>query len=188
MAKQSNTKVTSGDEVADPINNQLVTAHSPTPQVPDYLSYTKKELTAQLQAYNVSVRQDKTKDALANQLRQHFITNILPGLVKKHDGYLHYNGGNYRFYNQNKKGFMFKCSRYRHPNKTWTSRYAVTQAYKKMETKPKFDNCPAIMLVELTGAGTLSFPQLPPPFHQCGCLNSIQAIDLGYQDTLSRRV
>jgi hypothetical protein len=91
MAKQSNTKVSSGDEVADPINNQL--QHTPTPQVPDYLSYTKKELTAQLQAYNVSVSQDKTKDALANQLLQHFITNILPGLVQNHDGYLHYNIG-----------------------------------------------------------------------------------------------
>ena len=89
MAKQSNTKVSSGDEVAVAINNQL--QHTPTLQVPDFLSLSKKELTAQLQAYNVHARKDKTKDALANQLRQHYITKILPGLVKNHDGYLNYN-------------------------------------------------------------------------------------------------
>lgn len=181
MAKQSNTKVSSGDEVAVAINNQL--QHTPTLQVPDFLSLSKKELIAQLQAYNVHARKDKTKDALANQLRQHYITKILPGLVKNHDGYLNYNGGNYRFYYQKKNGFIFKCSRYRHPDKTWTSRYAVTKAYSEMASEPTFDNCPGTLFVQLTGAGTLSSPQLPPPFHQCGCLNSIQTMDLGYQDT-----
>jgi hypothetical protein len=101
---------------------------------------SKKELTAQLQAYNVHARKDKTKDALANQLRQHYITKILPGLVKNHDGYLNYNGGNYRFYYQKKNGFIFKCSRYRHPDKTWTSRYAVTKAYSEMASEPTFES------------------------------------------------
>jgi hypothetical protein len=58
MAKQSNTKVSSGDEVAVAINNQL--QHTPTLQVPDFLSLSKKELTAQLQAYSVHARKDKT--------------------------------------------------------------------------------------------------------------------------------
>ena len=181
MAKQSNTNCSSGDAVAVAINNQL--QHTPPLQVPDFLSLSKKELTAQLLAYNVCARQDKTKDALANELRQHYITKILPGLVKNHDGYLNYKGVNYRYYFQNKNGFIFKCTRYRHPNKTWTNRYAVKTAYSKMEIEPKFDNCPGTLFVQLTGAGTLSSPQLPPPFHECGCLNSIQTMDLGYQDT-----
>ena len=105
MAKQSNTNCSSGDAVAVAINNQL--QHTPPLQVPDFLSMSKKDLTAQLQEYNVCARQDKTKDALANELRQHYITKILPGLVKNHDGYLNYKGVNYRFYLQNKNVLYF---------------------------------------------------------------------------------
>ena len=172
MAKQSSTKVASEDEVAVTINNHL--QHTPTLQVPDFFSLSKKAVIVQLQAYNVDARQDKTKEALANQLRQHYITEILPGLVKSHDGYLNYNGGKYRYYNQRKNGFIFRCSRYRHPNKTWTSRSAVKRAYDEMASKPPFVNCPATLFVELSAAGTLSSLQLPPPFHQCGCLNAIK--------------
>ncbi len=52
-----------------------------------------------------------------------------------------------------------------------------------MDGKQKFINCVGTLFVELTGAGTLSLPQSPPPYHSCGCLNSIQSIDLGYQNT-----
>jgi len=62
--------------------NQL--QHTPPLQVPNFQLLSKKDLTAQFLAYNIRARQDKTKDALANQLRQHYITEILPGLVKNH--------------------------------------------------------------------------------------------------------
>ncbi len=62
MAKQSNTKVSSGDEVAVAINNQL--QHTPTLQVPDFLSLSKKELTAQLHAYSKIPRKNCTECTL----------------------------------------------------------------------------------------------------------------------------
>jgi hypothetical protein len=159
------------------------TNNQETLQVPDFCSFTLKEIKKQLMTYSVSTGQNKSKDALANELKTHYVTKTLPELVKKHPGYRNYQGIIYRFCNQNKRGFIFRCSRYLHPvTNTWTNRKAVQAAYSEMDGKQKFINCVGTLFVELTGAGTLSLPQLPPPFHSCGCLNSIQFMDLGYQD------
>ena len=160
------------------------TNNDQTLQVPDFCSFTLKEIKSQLKTYCVSISQNKSKNALAGELKQHFLTKTLPELVKKHPGYLNYQGINYRFCNQNKRGFIFRCSRYLHPvTNSWTNRKAVKAAFSEMDGKHKFTNCVGTLFVELTVAGTLSLPQLPAPFHSCGCLNSIQSMDLGYQDS-----
>jgi len=158
-------------------------SQSTTPQVPDFFSFTKKELNTHLLTYGVSASKDMSKDALADEVKKHYITKTLPGQIKNHPGYLNYRGINYRFYNQNKHGFNFKCTRYLHPDNKWTNRKAVQTAYRQLDVQPQFFNCRGTLFIELTRAGTLSHPQFPLPFHTCGCLNSIQAIDLGYQDS-----
>ncbi len=144
------------------INHQQQTP----PQVPDFCSLTKKELKEHLLTYGVSASKDKSKDSLlAYELKKHYITKTLPGQGKNHPGYLKYQGINYRFYNQNKHGFIFRCTRYLLPDNTWTKCKAVQTAYRELEVKPQFINCAGTLFVELTCAGTLSYPQLLPPYH-----------------------
>ena len=71
----------------------------------------------------------------------------------------------YLYKSQHSDGFIFKCSRYRHPDKTWTSRYAVTKAYSEMASEPTFDNCPGTLFVQLTGAVFF--------FHLCLCASAL---------------
>jgi hypothetical protein len=158
-------------------------SQSTPPQVPDFFSFTKNELKTHLLTYGVSASKDMSKDSLAYEVKKHYITETLPGQIKNHPGYLNYQGINYRYYNKNKHGFIFKCTRYLLPGNTWTNRKVVRTAYRQLDIQPRFINCPGTLFIELTSAGTLSYPQLPPPYHTCGCLNSIQTIDLGYQDS-----
>ncbi len=62
-------------------------SQSTPPQVPDFFSFTKNELKTHLLTYGVSVINGKTKDALAHQVKQHYINVILPKEVKKHQPY-----------------------------------------------------------------------------------------------------
>ena len=169
------------------LNDINMAEPSSTLQVPDFMSLPKTAIIEKLQAYNVDVRQGKTKEALADQLRLHYITNILPVLVQSHVGYLHYNGGMYSFYSKRTcrfpYRFSFMCSRYRHPDKTWTSRYAVTRAYEGLDSEASYVRCQGTLLVELSATGIFSPPQFPLPYHECGCLKTIKTVDLGIQDT-----
>lgn len=80
------------------------------------------------------------------------------------------------------KSYRFRCSKYRHPDGTWTHRSAVKSAYDNMGGVHPFHACRGVLFVEHTGNGILSFPQLLPPYHECGCLNTIPTINLGYHD------
>ena len=95
--------------MASPNNNQQ--QHTP-PRVPDFFSMTTKERQAQLSAYHVTASNNKTKEALADQVKKHYINETLPGKVKKYHGYLNYQSINYRFNNQNNLGFNFRCTKY----------------------------------------------------------------------------
>ena len=68
------------------------------------------------------------KDSLAYEVKKHYITKTLPGQIKNHPGYLNYQDINYRYYNQNKHGFIFRCTRYLLPDNKWTNRKAVQTA------------------------------------------------------------
>ncbi len=91
------------------------TNNQQTLQVPDFCSFTLKEIKKQLMTYGVSTGQNMSEDALANELKTHYVTKTLPEIIKKHPGYRNYQGVNYHFCNQNKRGFIFRCSRYLHP-------------------------------------------------------------------------
>ena len=115
------------------------TNNDQTLQAPDFCLFTLKEIKSQLKTYGVSIGQNKSKNALAGELKKHFLTKTLPELVKKHPGYLNYQGINYCFCNQNKRGFIFRCSKYLRPvTNSWTNRKAVKAAFSEMDGKHKF--------------------------------------------------
>jgi hypothetical protein len=54
------------------------TNNQQTLQVPDFCSFTLKEIKKQLMTYGVSTGQNKSKDALADELKKHYVTKTLP--------------------------------------------------------------------------------------------------------------
>lgn len=153
------------------------------PQVPDFSLLSTKDLRDKLSSYGISAIGRTKKDTLVNMLRSHYIRTILPAIVPKCDGYLNFDGINYRFYSSSRIGFKFRCTKYLHPNSTWTYRKAVKAAYDNMEGEnQQFINCCGILFIGHNGNGILSYPQLIPPYHRCGCLNTISTLNLGYHD------